>query len=121
MDDEDMIRKMLGKLLRQCGYEVEAAGDGAEAIEKYARAKEAGRPFDAVILDLTVPGGMGGREAIKGLLDIDRDVRAIVSSGYSTDPIMADYRKQGFSAVLTKPYTVERLEAVLSALLGGKQ
>lgn len=117
MDDEEMIRKMLSKMLPLTGYEVQVASDGAEAIELYARAGEAGQPFDAVILDLTVPGGMGGKETIRRLLEIDPDVKAIVSSGYSTDPIMSDFRSYGFSAVAVKPYSVEALEETLARLL----
>jgi len=117
MDDEEMIRKMLRKTLPLAGYEVEVAGDGAEAIGLYARARESGQPFDVVILDLTVPGGMGGKETIRRLLEIDPDVKAIVSSGYSTDPIMSDFRSYGFSAVAVKPYSAEALEETLARLL----
>ncbi|HEY83332.1 MAG TPA: PAS domain S-box protein [Dehalococcoidia bacterium] len=117
MDDEEMVREMLSEMLRAAGYEVELVADGSEAIARYAEAKESGRPFDAVILDLTVPGAMGGKEAIKKLLEIDPDVKAIVSSGYSTDPIMADFKKYGFSAVVTKPYSAGELEKTLHSLL----
>jgi CheY-like chemotaxis protein len=75
--------------------------------------REAGAPFDAVIMDLTVPGGMGGREAMERLLEIDPTVTAIVSSGYSNDPVMANYREYGFQAVLTKPYQLHDLEQVV--------
>jgi len=117
MDDEEMIRKMLSKMLPLDGYEVELAKDGAEAVELYRKARESGQPFDAVIMDLTIPGGMGGKEAIKKLLEIDPDVKAIVSSGYATDPIMADFKKYGFSAVVTKPYSFEELEKTLRNML----
>jgi PAS domain S-box-containing protein len=117
MDDEEMIRKMLSKMLPLDGYDVELAKDGAEAVELYRKARESGQPFDAVIMDLTIPGGMGGKEAIKKLLEIDPDVKAIVSSGYATDPIMADFKKYGFSAVVTKPYSFEELEKTLRNML----
>ena len=99
------------------GYEVELTEDGVEVIERYAQARESGQPFDAVIMDLTIPGGMGGREAIKKLLEIDSNARVIVSSGYATDPIMSDYREYGFSGVVTKPYRIVELEKTLSSIL----
>jgi PAS domain S-box-containing protein len=117
MDDEEIIREMLSRMLSLAGYRVEVSKDGAEAVAKYAETKSLGQSFDAVILDLTVPGGMGGKEAIKKLLEIAPDVKAIVSSGYSTDPIMADFKKYGFSAVVTKPYSVGELERTLRSVL----
>jgi PAS domain S-box-containing protein len=117
MDDEETIRDMLSNALSTAGFEVELASDGKEAIERYEKAMELGQPFDAVIMDLTIPGGMGGKEAIKKLIEIDPDVKAIVSSGYSTDPIMADFRKYGFSAVMTKPYSVGEMERTLHRIL----
>jgi len=117
MDDEEVIRELLYDELTEVGYEVQLTNDGAEAIEQYAKAKESGQPFDAVILDLTIPGGMGGNEAIKKLLELDPDVRAIVSSGYATDPIMSEYKEYGFSAVVAKPYRVPQIEKTLQSLL----
>ena len=104
MDDEEMIRKSIGQFLEISGYEVEYAEEGNEAIALYKKAMEASKPFDAVILDMTIRRGMGGKESIKKLLGIDPDVKAIVSSGYSNDPIMADFREYGFSDVLAKPF-----------------
>jgi PAS domain S-box-containing protein len=121
MDDEEVIRKMLQTMLKLAGYEVEVTCDGAEALHKYAQAKESGQPFAAVIMDLTIPGGMGGKEAVKKLLQIDPDVRVIVSSGYATDPIMSEYKKYGFSAVITKPYSVNQLEETIHNLLKKKR
>jgi len=121
MDDEEIIQQFLHSGLTGIGYEVVLTKDGAEAIECYSKAKESGQPFDAVILDLTIPGGMGGKEAIKKLLEIDPDARVIVSSGYATDPVMADYRKYGFSAVITKPYVIEQLNETLYKLLSKKK
>jgi two-component system, cell cycle sensor histidine kinase and response regulator CckA len=117
MDDEETIRDLLSNMLSTAGFEVELASDGKEAIERYEKAMELGQPFDAVIMDLTIPGGMGGKEAIKKLIEIDPDVKAIVSSGYSTDPIMADFRKYGFSAVMAKPYSINEMERTLRRML----
>ncbi len=117
MDDEEMIRKMLKNMLTLAGYTVELSADGAEALEKYQQAQKMGDPFNAVIMDLTIPGGMGGREAVKKLLEIDPDATAIVSSGYATDPIMSEYKKYGFKAVIAKPYSVKQLQESLSSLL----
>ncbi len=117
MDDEGAIRDVLSNMLSTAGFEVELASDGKEAIKRYEKAMELGQPFDAVILDLTVPGGMGGKEAIKKLIEIDPDVKAIVSSGYSIDPIMADFRKYGFSAVMAKPYSIREMERTLRRIL----
>ncbi len=115
MDDEEIVRDIAGEMLRHMGYEVEFARDGLEAIASYKGARESGTPFDVVIIDLTIPGGMGGKETIRNLTDIDSDVRAIVSSGYSNDPIMSNFRKYGFAGVVTKPYKIEELgEAIWS-------
>jgi CheY-like chemotaxis protein len=104
----------------EIGYKVELTKDGAEAVDLYRKARESGQPFAAVILDLTVPGGMGGKETIKKLLEIDPEVKAIVSSGYSTDPIMSDFKKFGFSAFVTKPYSVSQIEEKLHDVLANK-
>lgn len=117
MDDEEAIRKSVGRMLKRMGYEVELAVDGTEAIERYRKAHEAGVPFDAVVMDLTIRGGMGGREAVQRLLEIDSDIRAIVSSGYSNDPVMADFRKYGFKGVVAKPYQIEKLNQVLQSVV----
>jgi PAS domain S-box-containing protein len=113
MDDEEMIRSTAKDILRHIGYTAEVACDGAEAIELYARAKEAGESFDAVILDLTVPGGLGGKETIRRLREVDPEVVAIVSSGYSTDPILSNFTTYGFCGVIAKPYRIEELNQVL--------
>jgi PAS domain S-box-containing protein len=117
MDDEEDIRELLGSVLGEVGYEVEFTREGAEAIEQYVEAKDSGQPFDAVILDLTVPGGVGGKEVIEKLLEIDPEVKAIVSSGYSTDPIMADFRKYGFRGVIAKPYKIGELKEIVRRVI----
>jgi PAS domain S-box-containing protein len=119
MDDDQMIRELAGEILWHLGYEVEFSQDGDEAVALYSRAMKTARPFDAVILDLTVRGGMGGKEAIQKLIDIDPDVKGIVSSGYSDDPGMTDYKQHGFSGVVAKPYTLEELGEKLSQVLKG--
>jgi PAS domain S-box-containing protein len=117
MDDEAAIVAMAGMLLRRLGFEVEVARDGAETVQKFAAAQAAGQPFDLVVLDLTVPGGMGGREAIEQLRQIDPGVRAIVSSGYSSDPVLANYRAYGFRGVVAKPYKVDDFARVMREVL----
>ena len=116
MDDEEMIREMTTHMIKGLGYRVQTCCDGEEAIARYRVARDAGSPYSAVIMDLTVPGGMGGREAARHITAIDPDARLIVSSGYSTDPIMADYRKFGFSATLMKPYTLAEIAKALGSL-----
>ncbi|MBE9528013.1 MAG: PAS domain S-box protein [Proteobacteria bacterium] len=118
MDDEKGIRGLLTVMLEHLGYEVKTTKDGASAIESYRVALKNGKGYDAVIMDLTIPGGMGGREAIKRLLEIDPDVQAIVSSGYSNDPVMAQYARYGFSGVLAKPYMTGSLSKVLYGVIG---
>ena len=115
LDDEEMIRKVAARLIEQLGYEVETAVDGEEAVEKYREARESGRPFVAVILDLTVKGGMGGEEALERLKEIDPEVKAIVSSGYSIDSVMADYERAGFAGMIAKPYSLAGISRILSA------
>ncbi len=116
MDDEEPVRDAVKAMLEQLGYQVECAKDGSEAVDLYLARKNEGTPFSAIILDLTIPGGVGGREAIAMLRNIDPGVRAVVSSGYSTDPVMASYREYGFSAVLVKPYHLREMSRVLQEL-----
>ena len=117
MDDGEALRSFLGDLLEHLGYRVGLAADGQEALEAYRKAKEAGKPFDCVLLDLTISDGMGGKETIKRLLEMDPTVRAIVSSGYNDDPIMANFEKYGFAGVVAKPYEVEQLSKVINTVL----
>jgi PAS domain S-box-containing protein len=117
MDDEEEVRNTTGDVLKRLGYTVEFADDGIQAIELYQAALKNGEHFDAVIMDLTVPGGMGGKEAIMKLLEIDPGVKAIVSSGFSNDPIMASFRNHGFKGVVTKPYRIRDLGETLRDVL----
>ncbi len=117
MDDEKMICDVMTAMLENLGFGVMTASDGTETLKMYQDALDAGRPFDAVIMDLTIPGGIGGREAIGRLLAIDPDVRAIVSSGYADDPVMANYADYGFKGIATKPYTMQELQQTLQQVL----
>ncbi len=119
MDDQQIIRKMAGRILTRIGYRVELTKDGKEAIDQYKKAQELGDPFDVVILDLTVPGGIGGKEAIKRMKEIDSEIKAIVSSGYSNDPIMSNFKQYGFSGVVAKPYDINELSSILNDLIKG--
>lgn len=117
MDDDEAIRRIASAMLESVGYEVVAVEEGGAAIERYCAARSAGRRFDAVILDLTVRGGKGGKETIQELLRLDSDVKAIVSSGYSEDGVLARYSEYGFAAAVPKPYNFEELESILRKLL----
>lgn len=119
MDDEDFIRDLAAMMLQKMGYTVALAEDGQTAVAMYAEALESGRAFDAVILDLTVPGGMGGKETVRELHAIDPDVRALVSSGYSNDPVMANYQDHGFCGAVKKPYMVQEMGNLLSKVIQG--
>jgi PAS domain S-box-containing protein len=118
VDDEAPIRKFLTMMLQKFGYEAEAVNDGAEAIARYTAARSGGTPFDAVIMDLTIPNGMGGCETVRRLRELDPGVRAIASSGYSLDPVMANYRDYGFSGVIPKPYRPDDLDRILKEIIG---
>ncbi|MBN2290092.1 MAG: PAS domain-containing protein [Candidatus Glassbacteria bacterium] len=118
MDDDLAIRSVVAEMLKLIGHEVEAVGDGMEAVESYKKAKDSSKPFDAVIMDLTIPGAQGGKEAIRKLLEIDPEVKAIVSSGYAEDPVLSEFRKYGFSGIVPKPYRLEKLKEVLSEVIG---
>jgi two-component system cell cycle sensor histidine kinase/response regulator CckA len=117
MDDEELIREVASEILDYLGYSAVACPDGKAAIELYRKAMSAGEPFAAVLMDLTIPGGMGGQETMKRLLEIDKDVIGIVSSGYCHDPILSDYKRYGFSGIVGKPYSMDALGTVLHDLL----
>jgi PAS domain S-box-containing protein len=117
MDDEEMVREVVGQMLGHLGYEAGFARDGAEALDLYEKARQSGRPFDAVIMDLTIPGGMGGKEAVRKLLEMDPSARVIVSSGYSSDPVMAAFSRHGFRGAVGKPFQLRELSEVLHQIL----
>jgi PAS domain S-box-containing protein len=113
MDDEEIVRDVAVQMLSVLGYQVEESKNGEETIDLYMKARDAGQPYDAIIMDLTIPGGMGGKETIAKLHEIDPKVKAIVSSGYANDPIMAEYEKYGFMGVVPKPYGVQELSNIM--------
>jgi CheY-like chemotaxis protein len=117
MDDEQIILDVTHEVLKFLGYEVMFARDGAAAIDLYKTAKSNGSPFDVVILDLSVPEGMGGKEAITQLKTFDPSVKAVVSSGYSNDPVVLDFERYGFSGKLTKPYKITDMKEILERLI----
>ncbi len=117
MDDDEMILEFATEMIRSFGYTVATAVDGKEALEKYMSAKQSGQPFNVVIMDLTIPGGMGGEEALRELLIFDPEAKAIVSSGYSTGPVMANYSEYGFKDRLVKPFQMDELQKELSNLI----
>ncbi len=117
VDDEEKIRELVGEMLEFLGYEYEAVADGQAGVDLYRQRLELHQGFDAVIMDLTIPGGMGGKEAIQEFRQVDPGVRGIVSSGYSDDPVMADYRQFGFRGRVGKPYRIEELSRILSEVL----
>jgi PAS domain S-box-containing protein len=117
MDDEEMVAKLLQRMLERKGHRVVSTRDGQAAIDRYVEFAQAGTPFDLVILDLTVRGGLGGLEANRGIRAFDPGARLIVSSGYSDDPVMASYAEHGFAATLAKPYRVDDLFRVIQGVL----
>jgi PAS domain S-box-containing protein len=116
MDDEQCICRMVEDALTQFGYEVTVVQDGQAAIDLFSEALTSGENFDAILLDLTIPGGMGGKEAIQHLRRLDPHVKAIVTSGYSDDPIMSDFQAYGFQGILVKPYKIIDLAKTLESL-----
>jgi CheY-like chemotaxis protein len=117
MDDEETIRRLGDRYLQKLGCSCTTVADGESCLEAYRKVMDTPDRFHVVILDLTIPGGMGGRECIEALLRIDPKVRAIVSSGYADDPVMANYRRHGFRAVVPKPYAVENIGRVIAKVL----
>lgn len=117
MDDESMIRALVERMLNQFGHECVVTEDGSQAIPAYQQAMSEGRPFDIVMMDLTIPGGIGGKEAIVEILRIDPQAKVIVSSGYANDPVMANYEQYGFSGVIAKPFTMDELSKRIEKVL----
>ena len=118
MDDDEMIRSLVGKMLSMLGYETLFAGDGKEAIRIYLDAHERKEEIALTIMDLTIPGGMGGKEAVSEFLKIDPEAKIIVSSGYSNDPIISNFKDYGFRAAMTKPFKLKDLQEALGEVLG---
>jgi CheY-like chemotaxis protein len=120
MDDEKMVREIAARTLERLGYETTVVDDGARAVAIYRERLAGQRPFAAAILDLTVPGEMGGREAAHRIRDLDASARLIVSSGYSDDPVLANPHAYGFDAAVRKPYRAQQLAATVWAVVNGK-
>lgn len=117
MDDDETVQDVAGEMLRHLGYEVDVAADGLEAIKTYLEARRLKKPYGAILMDLTVRGGMGGREAARKLLELDPEARVIAASGYATDPVMSDFRQYGFSGAVQKPFKLQELSEVLRDVL----
>ena len=120
MDDEAVIRLLCGKAFVRVGLEVTTTANGIEAVREFSLAWERGRPYQLVIFDLTLPGGMGGKDALAEVRKIDPSIRAIASSGYSNDPVMADYRRFGLDAIVPKPYEIEQMIDAVRHVLAKK-
>jgi len=120
MDDKSFVRNTAVKALKMFGYEVEGVADGTEVVTLYKEERDKGKPFDLIILDLTIPGGMGGEDTLKKLREINPEVKAIVSSGYSDDPVMSEYKEHGFNAIVRKPYQYEELCEIVRKVIEGK-
>ncbi len=118
MDDKEAIRRVFSQMLEQLGHQVQLTSSGEEAIRTWHQARKDGRPFDLVFLDLTVPGGMGGKETVARLRILDPGVRAVAASGYSNDPVLARHTEFGFASAIGKPFGLRDLEAVIHAALG---
>lgn len=121
MDDEQVVRDVAGTILKRFGYRVDLALDGRQAITMYAESLSLEDPYDVVILDLTVPGGMGGRKTIQELLRVDPDVKALVCSGYSNDPVLANYRDLGFRGIISKPFKPGELAKAVRDVISRRQ
>jgi len=120
VDDEEIILDVSREVLRFLGYDAAFAREGGAAIELYKQGRESGQPFDLVIIDLTIPEGLGGEETIERLRSYDPDVKAVVSSGYTNDPVMQEFAKYGFSGRLTKPYRINEMKALLESMIQKK-
>ncbi|MDX9701988.1 MAG: ATP-binding protein [Candidatus Auribacterota bacterium] len=121
MDDDDAVKNVFGQFLTRLGYQPSFASDGSEAIEMYRYAVEENNPFDMVIMDLIIPGGMGGKETIEQISRIDPDVKAVVASGYSNDPILSEFTRYGFCAAIGKPFNISDLSSILHSVINGAQ
>jgi nitrogen-specific signal transduction histidine kinase/ActR/RegA family two-component response regulator len=118
LDDEEVVREVASQTLEYLGYEVDVCSDSAAAVRAYSDAAKSGAPYTFVIMDLTIPGGISGKETMMKLREIDPDVRGIVSSGYANDPILSSYREYGFCGSLTKPYNLDEVMKTLAEISG---
>lgn len=116
MDDEEMVGEIACQMLIHLGYQATHVLDGQEAVDEYISQFKAGKPYAVVIMDLTIPGGMGGKEAVAEILAVDPSAKVLVSSGYSTDPIMTNYSDYGFSGVINKPFDLMAIKGVLETV-----
>ncbi len=114
MDDEELVRLFAEKMFDKLGYEVETVREGEAALRRYKEATESGQPFSLVILDISVHKGLGGKETIKALREYDPEVTAVVSSGYTTDPVMVEYEAFGFQGRISKPFELDEIIEVLN-------
>ena len=117
VDDEQIIREVIENILNSMGCAVDCAQDGAAALELFQQSLQEGKPYDAMLLDLTIHGGMGGKEVVRHMRSIDPSVKAVVLSGYSTDPVFVDFKQHGFAAALQKPFQVDEFKSLISRLL----
>jgi CheY-like chemotaxis protein len=117
MDDDRGVQQVACEMLTHIGFSVTTVANGTAAVEAYSSARTSGEPYDFVLVDLTIPGGKGGLETLRELLEVDPDVRAIVSSGYFSDPAMFDFGSYGFCGILPKPYSLSDLRRLLGSLL----
>ena len=120
MDDEEFIRDVAGQIMDHFGYRVSLASKGEEALEKVSHGLESGERIDLVILDLTIPDGMGARETIAPLLALDPEIKTLISSGLMDDPLIQNYEKNGFSGTIAKPYEMEEMEETIRKTLQDK-
>jgi CheY-like chemotaxis protein len=117
MDDNQSLNRVMKRILTSVGYEVEFAGTGEQAIDLYKKAGKALKPFDAVIMDLSIPGGLGGEQAVGMLLEIDPAAKVIAASGNSNNPVMSEFAKYGFRAAVTKPFAINEISELLQSLI----
>ena len=117
MDDEDMVGEIACQMLSYLGFDAVHVFDGKAAIQEFQEQKDKGQPFNAVIMDLTIPGGMGGKEAVTKILAVDSNAQVFVSSGYSNDPAMVNFKDFGFTGVIVKPFDLAAIQKVLDQLV----
>jgi CheY-like chemotaxis protein len=117
MDDQEIVRETVSSLLEQLGHEIVMAADGVEAIDMYRKSFRSENHIDLLIMDLTVPGGMGGEKAVKEILKINPEARVLVTNGYSNNPVMANYSEYGFCAAVIKPFKLDEAKRAISKAL----